>query len=114
MTELAQPGKSTAQANGGEPDPGREVEVYSSRERKARQAAESSGRRYRFLAKAIPQIVWTRDPRRPARLVQPALGRVHRAPLEAEPLAGLETGAAPRRRPPDGSRAGVGARASGQ
>jgi len=28
----------------------------------ARQTAESTGRRYRFLAKAIPQIVWTANP----------------------------------------------------
>ncbi len=32
------------------------------RERKATLAAESSGRRYRFLAKAIPQIIWTAAP----------------------------------------------------
>ena len=31
-------------------------------ERAARLAAESSGRRYRFLAKAIPHIVWTASP----------------------------------------------------
>lgn len=31
-------------------------------ERAVRHSAESSARRYRFLAKAIPQIVWTADP----------------------------------------------------
>ena len=32
------------------------------REHAARVAAESGDRRYRFLAKAIPQIVWTARP----------------------------------------------------
>jgi PAS domain S-box-containing protein len=39
-----------------------ELTVLLLRERAARIAAESSGRRYRFLAKAIPQIVWTARP----------------------------------------------------
>ena len=43
-------------------DPDRAFESPLARERAARLAAEASGRRYRFLAKAIPQIVWTAGP----------------------------------------------------
>ena len=54
--------KTIVEGHGGESagaGPDRDGEDSSSPERAARLAAESSGRRYRFLAKAIPQIVWT-------------------------------------------------------
>ena len=43
-----------------------------------RDEGEASGRRYRFLAKAIPPDRLDRHPGRPARLVQPEVGGVHR------------------------------------
>jgi PAS domain S-box-containing protein len=62
MPHFAEPGKAMMDGHDGEPTPSRESEGHLAGERKARLAAESSGRRYRFLAKAIPQIVWTATP----------------------------------------------------
>jgi PAS domain S-box-containing protein len=62
MPEFAELGKSMAEGFGGEDAPGHEVDSHLARERRASQASEASGRRYRFLAKAIPQIVWTATP----------------------------------------------------
>jgi PAS domain S-box-containing protein len=42
--------------------PDRGGDLGPAREQAARLAAEASGRRYRFLAKAIPQILWTATP----------------------------------------------------
>jgi PAS domain S-box-containing protein len=62
MPEFAELGKSMVEGFDSEVAPDREVEGHQPRDRKASQAAEASGRRYRFLAKAIPQIVWTASP----------------------------------------------------
>ena len=59
LTEMIVEGQSAEVASSG---PGVDGEGSLAHERAARLAAESSGRRYRFLAKAIPQIVWTATP----------------------------------------------------
>ncbi len=62
MPDFAELGKAMIEGHDSEPAPGRDYEGHLARERKARLAAEAGGRRYRFLAKAIPQIVWTATP----------------------------------------------------
>jgi PAS domain S-box-containing protein len=62
MPDFAELSKSMIEDFHREMDPGREIEGPSIGEREARRSAESSGRRYRFLAKAIPQIIWTASP----------------------------------------------------
>ena len=61
MPDFAKQGKAIVGGRGDEsdPDPDRDDEGLMAEGKEARRAAESSGRRYRFLAKAIPQIVWT-------------------------------------------------------
>ena len=60
MPELGKIDEARADAIEGRMAPG--VDDSLARERKATQAADPSGRRYRFLAKAIPQIIWTASP----------------------------------------------------
>ena len=59
MTNFAESGRASAAGRDGDLVTDEDFERHLDREREARLAAEASGRRYRFLAKAIPQIVWT-------------------------------------------------------
>ncbi len=61
MPNFADSGKAMTEGLDREPTLDRDVEASVAQEM-AKVAAEASGRRYRFLAKAIPQIVWTASP----------------------------------------------------
>jgi PAS domain S-box-containing protein len=62
MPDFAELGNSTIGVPQDEPGRSLEGDGHLALARQEKQAAESSGRRYRFLAKAIPQIVWTASP----------------------------------------------------
>ena len=89
------------------------AEGRAAEERAARRAAEASGRRYRFLAKAIPQIVWTATPAGSLDSFNPRWTEYTGLVAHAGARTGAGGGRSTPRTSAAGSRAGSGRGASG-